>query len=168
MNRLVLWVSLLSCATLQAVLPAWQSLGQAKAPLLLGAVLYYALSRSGFQVLEASLLAGLLQDSLGPIPHGFSVIAFVCVALLLNHYRDRVFAEHWFTHVMLGVGSSVIVTLLLYVLLVGAGQRTGVSFSFVMTKALGMSLLGIVAIPLVYKSIETLDRALGNVQRGDL
>lgn len=167
MNRLVLWVVLLSCATVQAMVPAWQSFGQAKPPLLLGAVIYYALSRTGFQVLEASILAGLLQDSLGPIPHGFSVLAFVAVGLLVNHYRDRVFGEHWFTHMMLGIACSVLVTIILYLLLVGAGLRTGVSFSFVMTKALGMSLLAMVLVPAVYKSIEKLDRSLGNLSRGE-
>ncbi|MDA3874755.1 MAG: rod shape-determining protein MreD [Kiritimatiellae bacterium] len=168
MNRLVLWASLLACAMIQAILPAWQSMGQAKPPILLGAVLYYALSRHNFQVLEASILAGLLQDSLGPIPHGFSVLAFVAVALLINQYRERIFGEHWFTHVILGVGASVLVTLILYILLMGAGLRREVSFAFVMTKALGMSLLGIVIFPLVYKLIETLDVSLGNRLRREL
>jgi rod shape-determining protein MreD len=165
MNRLVLWASLLACAMIQAILPAWQSMGQAKPPLLLGAVLYYALSRNNLQVVEAALLAGLLQDSLGPIPHGFSVFAFVFVALLVNQYRERIFGDHWFTHVILGVGASVLVTLILYILLMGIGLRRDLTFSFVMTKAFGMSLMGIVIFPLVYKIIDTLDLSLGNRQR---
>lgn len=167
MKRLVLWTSIICCAMIQAVIPAWHHIGQAKAPLLLGAVLYYALSRPGFEVLEAAFLAGILQDSLGPIPHGFSVLAFVIVGLLVHQYRDRVFGEHWFTHIMMGVGASVMVTLLLYLLLVGSGERSGVRFAFALTKSLGMSLLGIVVFPLVYKSIETLDRALGNLKTGE-
>lgn len=168
MKRIVLWASLFACAVLQAVLPAWLGLGQAKPPLLLGAVLYYALSRDHTDVLEAAVLAGLLQDSLGPIPIGFSVLAFVSVGLLVNQYRDRVFGEHWFTHVIMGVGASVMVTMILYLLLVGSGMRTGVSFSFVMSKSLGMSLLGIVIFPLVYVCIEKLDIALGNVPRREI
>ncbi|MGA0333273.1 MAG: rod shape-determining protein MreD [Kiritimatiellia bacterium] len=168
MNRLVLWTSMITCAILQAVIPSWQSLGQAKVPLLLGAVLYYALSRDSLQVLEAAILAGILQDSLGPIPHGFSVLAFTAVALLINHYRDRVFGEHWFTHVMMGVAASALVTLLLYVLLVGAGLRGGVPFSFVLTKSLGMSLLGIVVFPLVFAAIRKLDLAVGNQTRAGI
>ncbi len=166
MNSLVLWASIFCCAMIQAVIPAWHHLGQAKVPLLLGAVLYYALSRHGFEVLEAAFLAGILQDSLGPIPIGYSVLAFVGVGLLVHQYRDRVFGEHWFTHIMMGIGASVLVTLVLYLLLVGSGLRSGVGFAFVLTKSLGMSLLGIVAFPLVYKSIETLDRSLGNLKRG--
>jgi len=164
-NRLVLWVSMFFCAMIQAILPAWSELGQAKPPLLLGAVLYYALSRDDLQVVESAVLAGLLQDSLGPIPHGFSVLAFVIVALLVNRYRERVFGDHWFTHVMIGIGSSALVCFILYLLLVGGGLRTGVGFAFVLSKALGMSLLGMVIIPLVYKIIESLDFHLGNVSR---
>lgn len=166
MSRLVLWVCMFGCAMLQAILPAWAALGQAKPPLLLGAVLYYALSRDNLQVVEAAILAGLLQDSLGPIPHGYSVLGFLTVALLVNHYRERVFADHWFTHAILGIGSSTLVCLLLYVLLVGGGPRAGVGFPFVLSKALGMSLLGLVVFPAVYKTIERLDRWLGTFPGG--
>jgi rod shape-determining protein MreD len=164
-NRLVLWVSLLLCAILQAMLPAWGTLGNAKPPLLLGAVLYYALSRGNHQVVEAAVLAGLLQDSLGLIPHGYSVLAFCATALLANHYRDRVFADHWFTHVMLGIGSSTLSTLLLWLMLSGAGLRSELGFHFALSKALGMSLLGLVVFPLVYKAIHHLDLLLGNPVR---
>lgn len=168
MSRLVLWVSIIGCAMLQAILPAWMALGQAKPPLLLGAVLYYALSRDNLQVLEASILAGILQDSLGPIKLGFSVVAFVTVALLVNHYRERVFADHWFTHVMIGIGSSVLVCFILYVLLVAGDLRAGVQFPFVLSKALGMSLLGVVTFPLVYTFIDHLDLWMGVTKRREL
>jgi rod shape-determining protein MreD len=163
MNRLVMIASLLLCAMVQAISPDWAALGQAKPPLLLGVVMYYALSRENTQVIECALIAGLLQDSLGPIPHGFSVIAFLSIALLINHYRERVFSDHWFTHAVMGIAASVWVCFVLYILLVGSGLRTGVPFSFAMSKALGMSLLGIVAMPILYRLIEKLDRNLGNL-----
>lgn len=163
MNRLVLIVSLLGCAMLQAILPAWAAMGQAKPPLLLGAVLYYALSRENLQVVESAILAGLLQDGLGGIPIGFSCLAFVSIALLVNHYRERVFSDHWFTHMMMGIGASTWITLVLYVLLVGSGERVGIAFSFALSKALGMSLLGVVCMPATYWVIEKLDRSMGNV-----
>ncbi len=164
MNRLVMIVSLVLCAMAQAVLPAWTALGQAKPPLLLGGVLYYALTRNNSQVIEAAVIAGLLHDSLGLIPLGFSVIAFLPVALLTNNYRDRVFGDHWFTHIMLGVASAALVTFILYLLLVSSGLRGGIRMPFVLSKAVGMSLMGIVIIPLVFKCIERLDYLLGNVE----
>jgi len=163
MNRLVLLVSLALCAILQAILPSWVGMGQAKAPLLLGGVLYYALTRDGFQVVEAAVVAGLLQDSLGPMPLGYTSLAFCVVALLTNHYRDRVFGDHWITHVLLGVAAAILVTFIQYLLLVGGGHRA-LRLPFVLSKALGMSLLGIGVIPLVFKLIERLDYKLGNVE----
>ena len=164
MNRLVMFVALILCALVQAVLPAWTAMGQAKPPVLLGGVLYYALTRNDRQVIEAAVLAGILQDSLGPIPMGFSVIAFLPVALLTHHFRDRVFGDHWFTHMALGVASACLVTFILYLLLVSGGYRTGIRIPFVLSKAVGMSLLGLIFIPLVFKTIERLDHQLGNVE----
>jgi len=163
MNRLVLIVSLLACAMLQAILPPWASMGQAKPPLILGAVLYYALSRDNLQVVESAILGGWLQDGLGPIPLGFSSLAFVSIALLVNHYRERVFSDHWFTHMIMGIGASAWVTLVLYLLLVGGGHRVGLPFSFALSKALGMSMLGVVCMPATYWAIEKLDRSMGNL-----
>ncbi len=164
MNRLVLIVSLLTCAMLQAILPAWVSMGQAVPPLILGAVLYYALSRDNLQVVESAIIGGCLQDALGKIPFGFSCLAFVSIALLVNHYRERVFSDHWFTHMIMGIGASAWVTLILYFLLVGGGHRVGLPFSFAMSKALGMSLLGVVCMPITYWAIEKLDRSMGNLE----
>lgn len=161
MTRLFLFFALFVCAMIQAIAPAWAAMGQAKPPLLLGVVLYVALTREGSLVLETAVIAGLLQDSLGPIPHGFSVLAMVVVALLVNLYRDRVFGDHWFTHVSLGVASSALVSLLLYITLVSTGLRSGVHFSFVMSKALGMSLLGMVLIPVIYEALRRLEIQLG-------
>jgi rod shape-determining protein MreD len=162
MNRLVMGVALCACAILQAVLPSWMGMGQAKTPFLLGGVLYYALTRGNTQPVEAALLAGLLQDSLGPIPLGASVTAFLAVALLVNRFRERIFAEHWLTHVIVGAGASTLVTILLYLFLVGSGLRAGVPFSFVLSQSLGMALLGVAVFPLTFDSLHRLDRHLGN------
>lgn len=166
MNRLVMFSALFLCAMIQAIAPSWAGMGQAKPPLLLGVVLFYALTRSDSLVLECAVLAGLLQDSLGPIPHGFSVLAMVSVALLVNTYRDRIFAEHWFTHIMLGVASSALISLMLYILLVSTGLRNGVQISFALSKALGMSLLGMVMVPTVYWVLDHLEIQLGLHSRG--
>lgn len=154
-------VSLCLCAIVQAILPPWLAMGQAKAPLLLAGVVYYALTRGTLHMAEAAVLGGLLQDSLGPIPLGYSVLAFCVVAVLMNNYRDRIFADSSLTHVLAGVVASVTVSMILYVLLVSGGHRSGLPFSFVLSKALGMSLLGVVSFPLVFRSIRGLDLRLG-------
>lgn len=166
MNRLVMVVSLCVCAMVQAVLPPWMAMGQAKAPLLLAGVVYYALTRGAVQTTEAAVFAGLLQDSLGPIPLGYSVLAFAGVGLVVNQFRERMFADQVLTHVMIGVASSALVSLVLYVLLVSGGERSGVPFSFVLSKALGMALLGVAVFPGVFGAIRGLDVRLGVLPRG--
>ncbi len=166
MNRLVMIVSLCVCAMAQAVVPAWAVMGQAKVPLLLAGVIYYALTRGAVQAAQAAVLAGVMQDSLGPIPMGYSVLAFLGVALVTNQFRERVFAENAFTHVMIGAAGSLLVSMVLYVLLVSGGHRTGIPFSFVLTKALGMSLLGLGVFPAVFLLIRGLDERLGVSVRG--
>ncbi len=161
MNRLLMWVVLCLCAIVQAILPPWLAMGQAKAPLLLAGVVYYALSRGSLHMAEAAVLAGLLQDSLGPIPLGFSVLAFTGVALLIHQFQDRIFADSLPTHVLAGFAAPVVVSMALYVLLVSGGYRAGVPFSFVMSKTLGMSLLGMVTFPVVFWGIRDMEVRLG-------
>lgn len=163
MNRLLMGVALCVCAMAQAVLPVWNGMGMAKPPLLLAGVLYYALSRDNFQVVESAVLAGILQDSLGPIPLGFSVLAFLAVALLLHTFRERVFAESAVAQIMLGAAASTLVSFILFTLLVGGGHRSGVTASFVLSKSLGMAVMGILVFPLVYRILAGLDVRLGNI-----
>ncbi|MCC5844231.1 MAG: rod shape-determining protein MreD [Verrucomicrobia bacterium] len=161
MNRLLMIVGLCLCAIVQAILPPWLAMGQAKAPLLLAGVVYYALTRGTLQMAEAAMLGGLLQDSLGPIPLGFSVVAFAGVAILIHQFQDRIFADSFLTHVLTGFMAPVLVSIILYVLLVSGGYRAGVPFSFVMSKTLGMSLLGLVTFPLVFRFIRASEERLG-------
>lgn len=163
MNQLVLFVSLTLCAIVQAVLPHWHTMAQAKAPVLLGGVMYYALTRRGGIALEAALVAGFLQDVLDFIPLGYSVFAFALVAQGVNRYRTRVFGGSWVTHMLLGAMASVLTTLILYVLLVATGHIE-ISLGAALRKAAGVAFLGLFVISLVFWAIERLDYRLGNIR----
>lgn len=165
MNRLIMGVALSFLAMLQAILPAWRAMGSANPPLLLGGVLYYALTRSNSQFFEAALLAGLLHDCLSPIPLGFSVVGFLLAAAVIHHFRDRVFAESLFTHMLLGAAGAFLMTFCLFLLLVGSGVRRGVPFRFAFDQALGMAILGLLVFPLVCSSLQRLERVLGTLPR---
>ena len=121
MNVIVLVVAVIACALCQALLPPWEFLGNAKPPVLLGAVMYYALARPRGLAVTAAILAGLLQDALDQIPLGFSVWTFVVLAILVTHYQNKIFGNHWVTHMMLGALASVGMVLTLYVLLLARG-----------------------------------------------
>lgn len=161
MTRLLMWVCLFLCALVQAILPPWLAMAQARVPLLLAGVVYYALTCNTLRVSEAVILGGLLQDSLGPIPLGFSLLAFAGIAFLIHSFQDRIFADSLLTHVLSGFMAPVLMSFALYVLLVSGGHRTGVPFSFVMTMTLGHSLLGMVTFPVVFRLIRGSERALG-------
>lgn len=163
MNHLVLFFSLAICAIVQAVLPHWYSMAQAKAPVLLGGVMYYALTRRPGIAFEAAFVAGFLQDALDLIPLGYSVFAFALVVQLVNPHRTRVFGGSWVTHVILGVGASILTTLLLYVLLVATGVDIAIPLSMAFRKSVGVAFMGLAVISLVFWAIQRLDYYLGNI-----
>ena len=122
MNLMVLLFSVASCAFLQGLLPAWEFLGGAKPPFLLGGVLYYSLSRTRLLAVIAAVLAGLLQDALDLVPLGFSVWAFLVVCSLVTHYQKKIFGNHWFAHMTIGAFASTGMVLCLYILLLAGGS----------------------------------------------
>jgi hypothetical protein len=93
-------------------------LGYAHAPLLLGLVLYYALTHDLFFLLTACFLAGILQDSLGLIPLGYSAFCFCVVGLVVIRSRELMFVRQWTTHLALGAVSAAGVSLALSLMLV--------------------------------------------------
>lgn len=165
MNRTVMWVSLIFCAVLQAVTPAWERMGIAKLPLILAAVLFYALTRKPTQVVEAAMLGGILQDSLGQVPLGFSSTVFCLVGLTVNRFRERLFSDHWVTHILVGVAAVNAVIVLQYLQLVAAGIRE-LPASLVFLKMLGSVVLASLCAPIVYRAIARMDRMMGNDMGG--
>lgn len=159
--------ALICGAVLQAVLPTWSWLGHAAAPVLLGIVLYYAISYPRGMMLGAAVVGGLLQDSLGMIPLGYSSFCFCVAALAVARFKDLVFVHETITHMVFGALAAGTVTLLLYGLLAGGGQvvvRAGWGFQ----KIIGSLLLGGVVAPLAFELMESLDRMLGNLEAREL
>jgi rod shape-determining protein MreD len=163
MNLLVLVVAVVLCALAQALLPSWEFLGGAKPPVLLGAVIYYALVRPRGLAVTAALLAGLLQDSLDQIPLGFSAWTFCVLAILVTHYQRKIFGNHWVTHMMLGAAASAGMVFTLYALLLTRGTLER-PLSSAVAMALGVMVLGLFVIPLVFKLVERLDHIVGNLE----
>lgn len=160
MNAMVMIFMLALGAVLQAVLPAWAVLGLARVPVLLGLVLYYALTRPRAAALRAAVLAGLLQDGLGMIPLGYSSFCFSVMSIAVNHVKDEVFANQWGTHMLFGAAANAAVTLGLYLLLVHGGDLA-MSGRGALLKIGGALLLGAVAAPLVFRGAAALERMLG-------
>lgn len=162
MKTMVMVFSMICGAVLQALAPNWRVMGQAHLPVLLGLVLYYALSPHRGLMWMAALLAGLLQDALGQIPLGYSSFCFCLVALVVGRFREDIFAHEMLMHAVVGALSAGAVTLLLGALL--ANERAVVlSASSLGLKLGGSVLLGAVAVPVVFRAVEGMDRMLGHL-----
>jgi rod shape-determining protein MreD len=163
MTSLLMSLALIGGAVLQALWPTWRWLGHAHAPVLMGVVLYYALAHSRRHMLQAAILAGLLQDALGMIPLGYSSFCFTVVALLVSKFQDMVFVHESLTHMSFGALTSGAVTLALYGLL-SKDDLVSLQPGWAALKTFGSMLLGAVVVPLVFETMESLDRMLGNTE----
>lgn len=162
MSHLFLWVSIVIGAVVQALIPSWPAMGYAKAPILLGMVLYYTLTRKEGIAMEAALAAGFLQDALDLVPMGHSMFAYALVVYILQPYQSRIFGAYWFTHVTLGALSALAVVMTNYVLLAVSG--TVIPFGSAFLKGLGAAGLAVITVPLVFKIVERYDHKLGNIR----
>lgn len=167
MSALLLLFALLMTAVLEAVLPTWNIMGQASAPIVLGVVLYYALYYPRSYLLAAAILGGLLQDSLGLVPLGYGAVCFIVVALLASRFRDVMFLHEFLSHVWIGALAAAVSTVLLYGLLKGS-DLIAASAGWMTVRAMGSAFLGAICVPLVLAIMGSVDRTLGNVQRGEI
>lgn len=162
MTVVVMAVFLALLAGVQSMLPTVVWLGQAKAPLLLGGVLYYALTRERGLMLLGAFLAGLFHDALGPLPLGMSCFCFCLAGLAVSRFRDLVFHEAVVTSVLFGCLMSAGVTVLFHVLL-WRGGHLHYPFWWLASKVLGVVLMATVLMPVVFAAAGLLDRFVGTV-----
>ena len=160
MTLLMLLFWLIAGGTLQAALPAWRHMGQPAFPVLLGVVLYAAVNKKARYFVAASLLAGLVEDSLSLAPLGYSACAFLAAGGLALLLRKEFFADK--AHVVSWFGA------------LGAATATGTMALLLRTKGLvalsgaaifwrmaGSAVLAAVLIPLLFGLIRGLERVLG-------
>ena len=162
MTVLVMFFVIIASAVVQIATPGFAALAGANMPLLLGVVLYYALTRRRGAVLLAAMLAGFVQDSLSPVPFGYSALCFLVAGLLANRFRDEVFSESFFTSAVFGAAAAAGVTLVMGLLLLREGLIAD-SPGHILLKSAGSALLGAVFAPVVFWIARGLDRMVGNM-----
>lgn len=164
MNLIIMTMALLIGAAAQQVLPGLTLLGQAKAPIVLSVVLYYALHRSLSLLVIAAIAGGVLCDSLEALPMGYSAVIFCMLGIVAWFYRDVVFSARGMTHLVFGLLAGLGLTFGLYgLLLVSEESLREVSWSWIALKAIGTALLGMILAPIVFAVLERLDRLTGNI-----
>ena len=164
MNLVIMAVALLIGAVAQQVLPGLTLLGQAKAPLALSVVLYYALHRSLALLVTAAIAGGLLCDSLEALPMGYSAAVFCVLGIGAWFYRDVVFSARGVTHMVFGLLAGLGLTFGLYgLLLISVENLREVSWFWIALKSIGTALLGMILAPIVFAVLKRLDRLTGNI-----
>jgi rod shape-determining protein MreD len=164
MNLIIMVVALLIGAAAQQVLPSLTLLGQAKAPLVLSVVLYYALNRSLSLLVMAAIGGGVLCDSLEALPMGYSAAVFSVLGIVAWLYRDVVFSARGVTHMVFGLLAGLGLTFGLYaILLISEESLREVAWFWIALKAIGTALLGMILAPIVFAVLERLDRLTGNI-----
>ena len=165
MSFLVILTALVGGVVLQALIPAWGGFAAGKAPILLGVVIYVALTRSRGVMLATALLAGILQDALGLIPLGYSSTCLVLTGLVVSRYRAEVFEFRGVTHVFFGAVASGVFALGMSLLL-RAGGADADGFGWMIYRTAAALLAGAIVVPLVCRVLEELDRRLGLLTGG--
>jgi rod shape-determining protein MreD len=163
MTGVVAFFVLLAAVLAQVGGPGVAMLGGARAPFLLGAVLYYALRRESHTMLAVALAAGLLQDTLSFIPLGYSVVAFGLAGWIVSRFRDLVIGDTVLAPLCFGAAAAPVVTLFLYLLLIRSGHA-GVPVPRLVVRLLGTGLLALAATPACFWLAGRLDALAGNIQ----
>lgn len=162
---MAVFLVLLVSAFIQGALPAIGLLGMAKPPILLSAVIYYALSRSRFAMLLAAFVGGVIHDSLGFTPLGCSAFCFCLTGLLVQSVRELLFKDSLLTVVSLTALTAALMTVGTWLFLVfgefGQVPDVGGPGWLIPVKAVGAALLALLAAPPVFGLARGLDVWLG-------
>lgn len=164
MIAVIMTMALLLAAALQGGLPAFAFMGQARPPLLLAVVLYYALHHDTVPMLWAALAAGFLQDAASGMPMGVSAVCFGLAGLATGTCRRHITREHLVPHSLLGAAAAFAVTMALYVVLRLRGDIV-YGMSWALLKAFWTAIFGMWWVPILCLILGWADRVVGNTQR---
>jgi rod shape-determining protein MreD len=166
MTVVAIFVVLLVAAFVQGLTPALGFLGIAKAPLLLSAVMYYALTRGRFTMILAAMAGGIIHDSLGFTPLGCTSFCFCLVGLSVQAVRELLFRDSLLTGIALTAVGASLITLMTRLFLefgeFGQVPDVGGPGWWIWGKAAGTGLLAVTAVPPVFGLARGLDSLIGN------
>lgn len=139
-------------AVLQSLLPLAGVLPEMRLPLLMAAVLFFAVHVDRRRVLWLAALAGLLHSGLDFAPPGASITAFLVAAVLVNLYRDAVDFRSWVAQAVLGLIGCAVWTLVFGVICRLGGTRP-LPFSEWALRMGWSFLSGLLVVPLLFNYV---------------
>ncbi len=165
MSLLVMILALIAAVLGEAIWPAWVWLGQARPPLVMGVVLYYAWNRSPGLMLAAAGLGGVLSDSLNSMPLGYATLCLAVFGLWSRAGRDTVFSQRWIMHLAYGAAAGAGMILALYGLAwMTDPEARALPLGRVFLKAFGAGVYGAALTPALFRVMEQADRMVGNLR----
>lgn len=166
MTPVIMALMMMAGAVAQSVAPPFTVLAQAKVPVLMSLVIYYALARERGVMVCSAITAGLIEDALSFSPLGYTACLFCVIGFMLNRVKDVVASDSPFAAAFLGGllgGSAALVT---YFLLgfdeTGGAQST---LGWMTVRTLGAGLLGALVTPLTVLVMRRVERLLGTVPK---
>ncbi len=163
MNFIILTIALIIGVILEQAIPGLTILGQAKPPVLLSIVIYYALNRSGTLCLAAALLGGVLSDSLSAMSVFHTPLVYTAIGITVHAHRDLVFRDKHITHMFFGATGSAACVLVSYsMLLCVQPSIREISPLWAGMKTLGAACWGLLTTPLICAGLALLDKESGN------
>lgn len=159
MKWLVMAILIVLAGSFQAVLPAIRIACEAKLPILLGVVIYYALAGNTVHMIVACFVTGFLQDALSYIPLGYSSLLFLLTGFIASRFKRFIRKESLLPPLILGGLSGMLITVVTYLLLRRRDLIVAMPVG-VFLKSIGSGILGALSIPLVYWIGRLLDSAV--------
>ena len=158
---LVMVVAVVIAAILQELVPAF-SAAHVKVPCLLGVAVYYAMCREPGYGVMAAVWCGVLQDGLGNIPYGVSLISFCVISLLCILVLRRQLPENTVSCMIVGMAGGFMTQVLQYAALVWSGQYAVLPFLFLMLRAAAVAAVSGLTAGIVALIVRHMDCVSGN------
>jgi rod shape-determining protein MreD len=149
MSLLRITLLMVAGATVQSMLPIWAFTGSLDWPVLTCLLMVVVLHSDRGGVIYASILAGLLYDSLSPAPLGISMPFFMMLGIGLHLLKTELFVDQPITYCVLGLLAVSLKTIWLFVVFSLGGLRP-VQPGLLATRLIGGLLLGILTAPAVF------------------
>jgi rod shape-determining protein MreD len=165
-NAAVMLFSVIVGAVLHAARPVSTLLGGVPINPMLGIVIYYALMHGRRAMLAAAMLGGLVEDSMGMMPLGYSSFCYCAIGWFVGEFRDVVHVTEPATHVVFGLAGAACSTLAEWVLLVKDGLVRVDPF-FLAIRVAAAALVSAVLVPAVFAVLVRIDRGVGNLEEAE-
>lgn len=155
-RRALMFLCIVAGALLQQLLPGWPLFGGMKPPILAALVLHYALRRDNRDMWAATFAAAILQDGLDLGPFGPALVAFPILALVAQRIRTEIFADGLVTQLIFGALLGLFTALTALLVFTATGHRPFLPGAALL-RLFGSFWLGMVALPLVSRSVNKLE-----------